>query len=73
MKCQILFSGKNKKNIISLSYAEFTHSMESVIIMSMESVIIMEAKSRLCVCVCSVRLPYSSILRTQAAVSSPTK
>ena len=30
MKCQILFSGKNKKNIISLSSAEFAHSMVSV-------------------------------------------
>ena len=31
MKCQILFSKKNKKNkVISLSSAEFTHSMESV-------------------------------------------
>ena len=25
MKCQSLFSGKNKKNIISLSSAEFAH------------------------------------------------
>ena len=30
MKCQILFSGKNKKNIISLLSAEFAHSMVSV-------------------------------------------
>ena len=30
MKCQILFSGKNKKNIISLSSAEFARSMLSV-------------------------------------------
>ena len=30
MKCQILFSRKNKKNIISLSSAEFAHSIESV-------------------------------------------
>ena len=30
MKCQILFSRKNKKNIISLSSAEFAHSMVNV-------------------------------------------
>ena len=30
MKCQILFSRKNKKNIISLSSAEFARSMVSV-------------------------------------------
>ena len=30
MKSQILFSRKNKKNIISLLPAEFTYSMESV-------------------------------------------
>ena len=30
MKCQILFSRKNKKSIISLSSAEFAHSMISV-------------------------------------------
>ena len=30
MKCQILFSGKNKKNIISLSSAEFAHSIATV-------------------------------------------
>ena len=30
MKCQILFSRKNKKNIISLSYAEFAHHMASI-------------------------------------------
>ena len=30
MKCQILFSRKNKKNIISLSSAKFAHSMVSV-------------------------------------------
>ena len=30
MKCQVLFSRKNKKNIIKLSFAEFTHSMERV-------------------------------------------
>ena len=30
MKCQILFSRKNKKNMISLSSAEFAHSMVSV-------------------------------------------
>ena len=30
MKCQILFSRKIKKNIISLSSAEFAHSMERV-------------------------------------------
>ena len=27
MKCQIRFSGKNKKNIISLSSAEFARSV----------------------------------------------
>ena len=27
MKCQILFSGKNKKNIINLSSAESAHSV----------------------------------------------
>ena len=27
MKCQILFSGKNDKNIVSLSSAEFAHGM----------------------------------------------
>ena len=27
MKCHILVSGKNNKNIISLSSAEFAHSM----------------------------------------------
>ena len=32
MKCQILFSRKNKKNIISFSSAEFAQSMVSVII-----------------------------------------
>ena len=26
MKCQILFSRKNKKNVISLSFNEFAHS-----------------------------------------------
>ena len=30
MKCQILFSRKNKKNIMRLSSAEFAHSMGSV-------------------------------------------
>ena len=30
MKCQVLFSRKNKKNITSLSSAEFAHSMVSV-------------------------------------------
>ena len=30
MKCQILFSRKNKKNIISLSSAEIIHGMVSV-------------------------------------------
>ena len=30
MKCQILFSWKIEKNIVSLSSAEFTHSMVSV-------------------------------------------
>ena len=30
MKCQILFSGKNKKNLIILSSAESAHSMVSV-------------------------------------------
>ena len=30
MKCQILFSRKNKKNIISLSSAEIIHDMVSV-------------------------------------------
>ena len=30
MRCQILFAGKNKKNIISLSSAEFAHNMVSV-------------------------------------------
>ena len=30
MKCQILFSGKNKKNIDNLSSAKFDHSMVSV-------------------------------------------
>ena len=30
MKCQILFSRKNMKNIISLLFAEFAHSMVSV-------------------------------------------
>ena len=30
MKCQILFSRKNKKNIICLSSAESAHSMVSV-------------------------------------------
>ena len=30
MKCQNLFSGKNKKNIIELSFAEFAHSMISI-------------------------------------------
>ena len=30
MKCQSLFSGKNKKNIINLLSAEFAHSTVSV-------------------------------------------
>ena len=30
MKCQILFSGKNKKNVSNLSSAEFAHSNLSV-------------------------------------------
>ena len=30
MKCQVLFSMKNKKTIISLPSAEFAHSMVSV-------------------------------------------
>ena len=30
LKCQILFSRKNKENIISVSSAEFPHSMVSV-------------------------------------------
>ena len=30
MKCQILFSRKTKKNIISLFSAEFAHSMVNV-------------------------------------------
>ena len=30
MKCQILFPRENKKNIISVSSAEFAHSMVSV-------------------------------------------
>ena len=31
MKCHILFSRKSKKNIVSLSSAEFAHGMVSVI------------------------------------------
>ena len=30
MKCQILFSGKNKKNVMNLLFAEFACSMLSV-------------------------------------------
>ena len=30
MKCQILFYRKTKKNIMSMSFAEFAHSMISV-------------------------------------------
>ena len=30
MNCQILFSGKNMKNMINLSFAESAHSMVSV-------------------------------------------
>ena len=30
MKCQILFSGKNKKNITSLSSAETAHSKRQI-------------------------------------------
>ena len=30
MKCQIIFSGKNKKNLISVSSNESAHSMVSV-------------------------------------------
>ena len=30
MKCQILFSGKNKKNVLDLSSAEFAHGVLSV-------------------------------------------
>ena len=30
MKCQILFSRNNKTNIVSLSSAEFAHSMISI-------------------------------------------
>ena len=30
MKCQILFSRKSKKNVVSLSSAEFPHSIVSV-------------------------------------------
>ena len=30
MKCQILLSGKIKKNIVNLSSAEFAHRVESV-------------------------------------------
>ena len=30
MKCQNLFSGENKKNIINMPSAEFAHSMLSV-------------------------------------------
>ena len=32
MKCQILFSGKNKKNIVSLSSAVFAQSLVKVMI-----------------------------------------
>ena len=31
MKCQILFSGKEKKNAINLSYAEFAPEVERTI------------------------------------------
>ena len=37
MKCQILFSRKNKKNIISLWSAEFAHSIVSVKVTSLNS------------------------------------
>ena len=30
MKCQILFNGKNKKNIINMSFAEFAHRVVQV-------------------------------------------
>ena len=30
MKCQILFSGKNKKNIIDLSFPEYAHKVINV-------------------------------------------
>ena len=37
MKCQILFSRENKKNIISLSSAESAHSVVSVNTVSLQS------------------------------------
>ena len=40
MKCQILFSGKNKKNIINLLSAEFTHSTVSVKVLADDEVFI---------------------------------
>ena len=36
MKCQILFSRKNKENVISLLSAGFAHSMVSVIVLMTE-------------------------------------
>ena len=30
MKCQILFSGKNKKNMINLTSAELIHKVETI-------------------------------------------
>ena len=40
MKCQILFSGKDKKNIINLLSANFAHSMVSVTIYSGRSFVL---------------------------------
>ena len=41
MKCQILFSGKNKKKVVNLSSAEFSHSTESVKMLLTQNVHIM--------------------------------
>ena len=38
MECQILFSGKIRKNIINLSSAEFAYSMQSVKACFLESI-----------------------------------
>ena len=46
MKCQILFSGENNKNIISLRSAEFAHSMVSV---NIKTVIISHCRSKITV------------------------
>ena len=52
MICQILFSRKNKKNIISLSSVEIVHSMVSVLTGLVDFLMICQINADRMVCLC---------------------